>query len=408
MSQRSPRPTLPLVRTSDESHRVTPFELFFDLVFVFAFTQVTEYMAHEHSAVGVLQALVILSVLWWSWTSYSWLGNQTFVDEGPVRLGMAVAMAAMFVVALVIPEAFHDLEGGLDGPVVFVAAYAVVRLVHLGLYLLAAAEDPGLRRQVIVSCVPLAIGVSLLGLGILVGGDLQLPIWAAAMVLDLGLTYLYARNGNWRLHSAAHWSERYGLIVILALGESIVAIGVGASALPISTPLLAGALLAVALSVLLWWLYFDVLAIASEHELAHQRDHSRARLAVEGFTFLHLPLIAGVVVSALGVEEVIAHADDVEPFGGFGSAALLGGTALYLIAHALFWRRTGGTWKWWRLITGAVLLGLIPAGALLPPLGALGLVVLVTAVPVTVETFRYRDHRASVRAGLHGGGDPVG
>ncbi len=388
-------------RTSDESHRVTTFELFFDLVFVFAFTQVTQYMAHEHTAIGVFEALVMLGVLWWSWTSYSWLANQTFVDEGLVRIGMSVAMAAMFVVGLVIPEAFHDLEGGLSGPLVFVAAYAVVRVVHLALYLVAAGDDGGLRRQVIVSVLPLVLGVGLLLLGVLIGGEAQLPIWAAAMVIDLGVTYLLARNGSWRLHSPAHWSERYGLIVILALGESIVAIGVGASELPISTPLLLGSLLAVALSVLLWWLYFDVLSIAAEHELAHRQGSRRAQLAVEGYTYLHLFLIAGVVISALGVEEVIAHVDGAEPLGTFGSVALLGGTSLYLAAHAFFWRRTGGTWKWWRLITGTALLALIPVAAQLHPLGALVLVVAVTAVPVVIETVRYREHRAGVRAGLH-------
>ncbi|PJJ71154.1 low temperature requirement protein LtrA [Diaminobutyricimonas aerilata] len=388
-------------RTSDEGHRVTTYELFFDLVFVFAFTQVTHHMAHEHSAVGVLQALVILGVLWWSWTSYSWLANQTFVDEGLVRLGMAVAMASMFVVALVIPEAFHDLEGGLSGPLVFVAAYAVVRITHVALYLIAAGEDGGLRRQVIVNIVPLVIGVGLLLLGVLVGGEAQLPIWAAAMVLDLGVTYILSRNGNWRVHSAAHWSERYGLVVILALGESIVAIGVGASELPISVPLLVGSLLAVALSLLLWWLYFDVLSIAAEHELARRKGAARATLAVEAYTYVHMFLIAGVVISALGVEEVMAHVDDPEPLGLFGSVALLGGTSLYLAAHALFWRRTGGSWKWWRLAAATALLALIPLVALVHPLAALAVAVLVTAVPVAVETVRYREHRAGVRAGLH-------
>ncbi|HEY8590934.1 MAG TPA: low temperature requirement protein A [Naasia sp.] len=390
-------------RTSDETHRVTTFELFFDLVFVFAFTQVTQYMAHEHSAEGVLQALIILGILWWSWTSYSWLANQTFVDEGIVRGGMAVAMVAMFIVALVIPEAYSDLEGGLDGPLVLAIAYGVVRAAHLALYLLAAGDDAGLRRQILITTVPMVIGVSLIVAGALLGDGLQTVLWGAALVLDLGITYATSRSGNWRIHSAGHWSERYGLVVILALGESIVAIGVGAADLPISVPVLLGAVLAIGLSVLLWWLYFDVISIAAEHEFAARRGAARATLAVEAYTYLHLLLIAGIVLSALGVEEVIAHVEAGDPLGLFGAGALFGGTSLYLAAHAFFWRRVGRAWKWWRLGAATVLLALVPVGSELPALAALALVVAVTAVPVVVETIRYREHRAEVREHVHPG-----
>jgi len=378
---------------------VTTFELFFDLMFVFAFTQVTQLMAHAHSAMGVLQALIILIVLWWSWCSYSWLANQTHVDEGVVRIGMSVAMIAMFVVALVIPEAFDDLEGGLSGPIVFVIALFVLRLIHLGLYLFAAGEDVGLRRQVLSQFAPTIASCGLLLAGAIIGGPAQVWWWLGGVIVDVALTWITANGGNWRLYSPAHWSERYGLVVILALGESIVAIGVGAAHLPISVPVLIGSVLAILLSLSLWWLYFDVVAIAAEHELAKRDGKRRVDLARDGYTYLHFPLIAGIVISALGVEEVIAHAVDTAPLGLFGAAALFGGTSLYLAGHAFFWRRVGGTWKAWRLVGGTALLALLPIGALLQPLIALGLAVAVAIAAALGESVMNAQHRAEVRAG---------
>ena len=388
---------LPTPRVSDESHRVTTFELFFDLVFVFAFTQVTHFMAHEHSALGVLQALIILGILWWSWSSYAWLSNQTHVDEGVVRLGMCLAMATMFVIALVIPESFHDMEGGLSAPLVLALAYLLVRVIHLSMYLLAAGGDGALRRQVVITFISLIPGSGLIITGALIGGYAQTWFWIGGLVADVVLTYVTSVNGGWRLNSAAHWTERHGLVIILALGESVIAIGVGAAQQAVSTQIIIGAVLAIALSIGLWWLYFDVLAIAAEHILARRQGAARTQLAVDAYTYIHLVLIAGVVISALGVEEAIAHIASDEPFGLFGSAALLGGTSLYLAGHALFWRRIGGTWKYVRLGGGAVLLALIPAAALVPAMAALAGTVAITLTVVAIETVRYRDTRSKVR-----------
>ncbi|MHA7261945.1 low temperature requirement protein A [Arthrobacter sp. TMN-37] len=385
------------VRVSDESHRVTTFELFFDLVFVFAFTQVTAFMAHEHTGFGVLQGMIILGILWWSWVCYSWLANQTHVDEGVVRLGMSLAMMAMFIAALAIPEAFDDMAGGLDGPLVFALAYFVVRLVHIGLYLLAAGDDVPLRRQVIKTSSAMFTGSGIIITGALIGGPAQTWFWLVGLAADIALTYLTSAGGNWRVHSAAHWTERYGLVVILALGESIISIGVGASERPVSTLMILGAVFGVGLSICLWWLYFDVMAIAAEHVLARLRGRARSALAVDAYTYLHLPLIAGVVLSALGVEDALAHLDETSGYGWLGAGALLGGTALYLLAHAAFWRRVGGYWKTWRLSTAAVLLALVPAASGFAPLVALGLVFGLCALLVVVETSVYADKRAEIR-----------
>src|ERR687885_256785 len=250
-------------RPTSEDDTVTTFELFFDLVYVFAATQVTSYMSHAHDALGVLQGLLVLALLWWTWSAYAWLGNQARADTGVVRAAIAVAMVAMFIVALSIPEAWDDAEGGLDGPLVLVVAYLLVRCVHLTVYALAARGDPGLRRQLAISWGPTVAGGVLLVAGALAGGQVQTVFFAAALVVDWGGIYLTSREGNWRIHSASHWTERHGLFIILAIGESVVAIGVGASGQPISTPLLVAGVLGIAAALCLWWLYFDVVARAT-------------------------------------------------------------------------------------------------------------------------------------------------
>lgn len=386
----------PRPKVANEGHRVTTFELLFDLVFVFAFTQVTEFMAETHTALGVLQALMVLSLLWWGWSSYAWLSNQTHVDEGILRLGMSVSMVAMFVLALVVPEAFHDLEGGLYGPLVLVAAYAVVRVIHIALYLVAAGDDRALRNQVLKTSTAMFASFGLLIAGALIP-EAQTWFWLAAIIADIVLTYLTSTEGSWRLQSAAHWAERHGLVIILALGESIVAIGVGAAHEPISVPILVGAVLAILLTISLWWLYFDVTAIAAEHKLAEQTGTRRAAMATDAYTYLHLLLIAGIVISALGVEEVIAHATEDSPLGLFAACALFGGPSLYLAGHAFFWKRVGGTFKPWRLAGGTLLLALIPVGMLLQSVLALGVVVAICVTVAAIETRRYAEKRAQIR-----------
>ena len=139
------------LHTSDQTARVTTFELFFDLVYVFAFTQVTGLMAETHSAFGILQALIVLGLLWWTWVSYCWLANQAPADQPVMRVGMSLAMIAVFVIGLTVPEAYDDLEGGLGGPLVLAVAYTLVRLIHGVLYLVAAGDDRALRRQVLIT-----------------------------------------------------------------------------------------------------------------------------------------------------------------------------------------------------------------------------------------------------------------
>jgi low temperature requirement protein LtrA len=385
------------VRSTGEDHRATPFELLFDLVYVFAVTQVTGYMAAEHSAHGVLQGLLLLTLLWWTWSGYTWLGNQARADEGFLRAGMVVAMAAMFVIALTIPEAWQDAPGGLNGPLVLVAAYLLVRSVHLTVYAVAATGDPGLRRQVTITWLPTLAGGGLLVAGALAGGWAQTLLFAGALLVEGAGVYLVSRHGNWRLHSVAHLTERHGLFMILAIGESVVAIGVGAAQEPISAPLLVAAILGVAVAVCLWWLYFDVVSLAAEQRLLEAEGQARVDLAVEAYTYGHFPLVAGIVLAALGVEGVLSHAGEREPLGTFYALPLFGGVALYLVGQLLFKRRMHNALSVPRLLTIGVLLAALPAAVVLPPLVGLAGLVVILAVLIVVETTRYAEFRRNLR-----------
>ena len=386
-------------RPTGEDDTATTFELFFDLVYVFAMTQVTGYMVHAHDALGVLQGMILLALLWWTWCAYAWLGNQARADTGIVRGAMAVAMAALFVVALTIPEAWDDAEGGFDGPLVLVGAYLIVRCLHLSVYTLAARGDPGLRRQLAISWGPTVAGAVLLVAGVLLGGQLQTLFFAGALVVDWGGIYFTSRGGNWRIHSAAHWTERHGLFVILAIGESVVAIGVGAAGQPISAPLLSAGVLGVVAALCLWWLYFDMVSGAAEHRLREEQGQARVRMAIEAYTYGHFPIVAGIVVGAVGVEGVLAHAGEGKPLGLFYAAALYGGFALYLAGHLLFKQRMYAALSVPRLVTVGVLLLVLRAAAFLPPLVGLAALVLLLGALIGVETSRYAALGAGVRRG---------
>src|ERR687889_620829 len=304
-----------------EQHAVTTLELFFDLVFVFAFTQVTAFMADDLGLRGVLRGLVLFALLWFVWCSYTWLGNQARADEGVVRLAMIVAMGATFLVALAIPEAWDDEGGGISAPVVLAVALAVVRLVHLGVYAVAALGDAGLRSQLVRTAVPVGNAVALLVVGAVIGGPTQTVLWAAALVVDY--TGVYLSGTDWRLPAPGHFAERYGLIVIIALGESIIAVGVGVADLPLTVPTIAAAILGLVVGVSLLWAYFGVVAYLLAHlgfRLRNVGSLNRPRaivavvlllapLAVQTLPALAALAVLAAVLVALIVFEVVHYAD---------------------------------------------------------------------------------------------------
>jgi low temperature requirement protein LtrA len=301
------------------------------------------------------------------------------------------------VVALTIPEAWEDAPGGLNGPLVLVGAYLLVHGVHLTVYAVAATGDPGLRRQVAISWGPLLAAAALLVPGALLGGWTQTLLFAGALLVGWVGIYLTSRHGNWRLHSVAHWTERHGLFIILAIGESVVAIGVGAAEQPISAPLLVAAILGVAAAVCLWWLYFDVVSLAAEHRLVEARGQARVKLALDAYSYGHFPIVAGIVVAALGVEGVLTNAGASKPLGAFYASALFGGFAVYLAGHLLFKRRMHNALSPPRLVAIGVLLAALPAAVLLPPLAGLAGLVFILAALIIVETTRYAQVRRSLR-----------
>ncbi|WP_033408553.1 low temperature requirement protein A [Nonomuraea coxensis] len=386
-------------RPAGESDRPTTFELFFDLLFVFAATRVTALMAQEHGVHGLLQGLLLLALLWWAWEGYTWLGDRGRAGDGVVRGGMAVASAAVFAVALAVPEAWRDATGGLNGPLVVVGAYALVRAVHLAVdgAVSGAEGDEGAPRRIALSWGTLLAGVPLLVAGALLGGWAQTVLFAGALAVDRAGAHLTARRGGLRVRDVARRSERHGLFVLLALGESAAATAAGAAGRAVSVPLLAGAALGIAVAVCLWWLYFDVVAPAAEHRLVRALGAIRVKMVVEGYTYGHLPIVAGVVVTAFGVQGVLAHAGEGGALGGFHASVLYGGAALYLGGHVLFGGLMHGVLSLPRLLAIGALLAGLPVAIVLPPLAALAGLTLVLVALAAVETARYAEQRRDLR-----------
>jgi low temperature requirement protein LtrA len=367
------------VTSGGEGDRVTTLELFFDLVFVFAFTQVTALMIDGDPPRSLLQGFVVLSLLWWAWSSYAWLANQARANRGLLRAAFVVAMIAMFVACLAIPEAFHEVPGGVPAAATLVFCYAVVRCAHLAVYLAAAGDDKALRGRVVrTATTSVAPTVAILAVGAAFGEPWQTWIWLAAVGYDFAAIYLGARGGGWVVRSAAHFAERHGLVVILALGESIVAVGVGVSHEPLTWSVIIGGVLAITIAVGLWWQYFHHRFEQLEHALESRQGHDRARLASEVFTYLHFPLIAGIILTALGIEQAMAHISD-DHLGPLGGWALASGLTCALLASALTTIRIGGSIPrlWWAsaalvLASGALL-------TVLPPLWSLALAAFLVA-----------------------------
>lgn len=359
---------------SREGDRVTTLELFFDLAFVFAFTQVSRLMAQQHDALGILQGLVILTLLWWAWTSYGWLTNLAHADQGVVRVAMIVGMTAIFIAGVLVLEAYDDLPGGLSGPLVFVSAYLVARITHASVFVWLA--EPGLRRRALVT-VALSVGLSgaLLVTGALIGAPWQIWCTIGAVAVEPLVSYRTSIGIAWPVRSAAHFTERHGLIVILALGESILGIGTGASSEPVSIRILLGIVLSMLICIALWWAYFTRLAGDAERVLTSVLASNRGRAATDAYTYLHLLLVSGIVLAALGLEVSMAHIQSTDELGVFGAAALSGGVACYLAGTAFFARRLLHRWNIMRLVTAAVLLAATPAIATLWPLLSLVAVV---------------------------------
>jgi low temperature requirement protein LtrA len=375
----------------DTEHRVTPLELFFDLVFVLAITQVTALLAEDPTWKGLARGMLILGMLWWAWAAYAWLTNEIDPDEGGARLAMFAATAGMLICALAVPGAFN--ENAFE----FAVAYTFVRVMHIVLYALAT-NDAGVRLAILRLAPSSAIACSLIFGASFLDGVAQGALWTAALVID----YVGGAIGGGRgfhLHPA-HFVERHGLIVIIALGESIVALGVAtSSSAELQADEIACALLGVVVAASLWWTYFDVTALVAERRLKSLEGAERARLARDSFSYLHFPMVAGIVLLALGIKKTLAHTD--EPLEIVPAVALCGGVGLYLLAHVARRARAMHTFGKYRFGAALLAFALIPVAREVDSLATLALLALLTSALVAFEVWRFRETRRKLRAASH-------
>jgi low temperature requirement protein LtrA len=374
----------------EREQRVTPLELLFDLVFVFAFTQVTTVLSDDPTWSGLGHGLLILAALWWVWAAYAWLTNTVDPDEGGVWGAMLVAMAAMFIAALAVPEVF-----GRHG-VVFGVAFLIVNVMHLALYALAARGD-GDRDLLaaILRIAPLALSGAVLILAAgFVHGTLRPLLWLAALAVGL-FGPLFSGIRGWRVQPA-HFVERHGLIVIIAIGESLVAIGLGARGTGLGTGVIVAAVLGLVVVNSFWLAYFDYFPIRAQQLLADRSGAQRTALARDVYTYLHLPMVAGIVLFAFAMKATLAHAGD--KLDTIPALCLCGGPALYLFAYVALRLRIARTLGRGRLVASVACALLVPVALVVPALVALALVAAVWVALHAYEIIWWREARARTRA----------
>jgi low temperature requirement protein LtrA len=380
-----------------EEERVTPLELFFDLVFVLAITQCTALMAADPTWEGLVRGLFVLGILWWCWVGYAWLTSVVDPEEGAVRIAIFAAMAALLVSALAVPQVFNNT--GL----IFAIAYGFARYAQVILLYIAGRGNASLRHSVITGLSgSTAVSITLLVVASQLDGAAQGALWAAALAFDMAGPLFFGVEG-WVL-VPAHFAERHGLIVLIAIGESIVAVGAGAGA-KVDAGVITAAVLGITVAAALWWMYFDVVVIVATRKLARapvgREQNSMAR---DSYSFLHLPMVAGIVLVALGMKKTLAHVDhhlEIEP-----ATAMFGGMALYLLAHVAFRFRNLRTINRQRLVTALILVALIPLAVEIEALLALALMAAVVIFLIVYEAVRFADARDRIRHEL--AREPIG
>jgi len=375
--------------TEEIEEKVTPLELFFDLVFVFAITQVTQFIADDPSWGGLARGMLILALVWWAWVGYSWLTNWLDTEADATRIEIFAAMAAMFVVALAIPGAFSD------DAVIFAVAYAVVRVLHILLFAYAS-NDVDIVGATKRFAPAVGLSLALVFTAAFLDGPLQGALWALAVLVDFGGALL--GGSGWKVHPT-HFAERHGLIIIIAFGESIVATGLGASETTLTLGVVAAATLGIVVAAALWWAYFDVVAIVAERRLKQAQHAEQVSMARDSYSYIHLILIAGIVLLAVGGKKTIAQVD--EPLKIVPAVALCGGVALYLLGHVAFRLRNIGTLNKQRVVVAGVAALLIFPATESDALVTVALLAALTAGLITYEAIRFREARRRIRAAVH-------
>ena len=358
---------------AERVERVSTLELFFDLVFVFTITQLTAVLSDDPTWRGLLRVVLILGVIFWMYAGYAWMTNAVAPDRAARRLVLLGGMAGFLVLALAIPRAFSD------GDAAFGVAYLVVVAVHAGLFLRTSLSS---TIQALIRLGPFNLASALLVLAaVLVEGTGGYLLWAVAFALEW-FTPRLAGVGGFRI-APAHFVERHGLVVIVALGESIVAIGIGAADLPVDLALASVAVLGLLLAACLWWAYFGGDDTRAERALAAVPEDRRAALAVTAFGYWHLLMLLGIIALAAGLKDVIGHAFDHLDLAH--ALMLSGGTALFLAGDVLFRRSLRIGPGHLRAGAAGLALATIPVGLTVSALAQLAVLVAVLASSLLVE-----------------------
>jgi low temperature requirement protein LtrA len=337
-----------------DERRTTPIELLWDLVFVFAITQVTALLTRDLTWTGLGQSMLVLALVWWAWSAFVWAANAADASSWEMRAILLLGMLLIFVAGLALPHAF-----GSDATL-FALTYAAVRLLHLALYAHTSRQGNASWAAISGFAITVLAGMALLVAGSFLDTTGQVVLWTLAAAIDYaGPAWLTReRLRGLQYVAVSHFAERYGLFVIICLGESIVAIGVGASGRPLDAALVGAIALGLLVTIALWWIYFDRFAARAEERL---REHDDAVLAAaDAYSYLHLPIVAGIIVFAVGAKLLI-H-DSGEPLADAARLALCGGVALYLLAHAAFQLRIAREFEWAKGATAAAVLGVFAVG----------------------------------------------
>lgn len=372
----------------ERGHRVTTVELFFDLVYVFAVTQLSHLLLEHLTLHGAVQTLMVLLAVWWAWVYTAWFTNWFDPDQPAVRLMLVGVMLVSLIMSAALPEAFG--ERGL----VFAGAYATIQIGRTAFVLAALRRGDPLRPTFQRILAWFVMAGALWVAGGLAEGSAREVLWLAALVVDFAAPVAgfatpglgRSRTGEWTI-AGEHLAERCQLLIIIAFGESILVTGATFSDLPFDWATLAAVVVAFIGSVALWWVYFDRGAAWANEVIASSSDPGR--LGRSAYTYFHLPMVAGIIVAAVADELTIAHPDAAGTVST--TAVILGGPALYLAGHALFKRALSGRLSRSHVVAVAALAALIPVG-LLAPLLATGIAA--TAVVVAVAAWDTRAVRS--------------
>jgi low temperature requirement protein LtrA len=376
----------------DKDRLTSPVELLWDLVFVFAVTQVTTLLARDLSWAGLGRSMLVLALVWWAWSAYVWAANAQPSDSPTLRAALLIALLLIFISGLAIPGAFGS-ESKL-----FVMTYAGVRFIHLALYADASRRGHASWAAIAGFAVTVTAGMVLLVVGSFLDGASRVVLWTGAAAIDYaGPAWLTRERlrGLQRV-AVAHFAERYGAFVIICLGESIVAIGLGASGRTITTELVATVAAGVLIVVGLWWTYFDRFAAVAQERLRTHDDPVLA--AADGYSYLHLVIVAGIIVFAVGMR--LATHGAGQPLSDAARLALCGGAALYLAGHAGFRLRILGTIGYDKLAAAGLILVVWAVGSGLPAWSVAAAVTVVLALLCAHETRRDRRPSPTAARGL--------